>query len=110
MELTARESIGKKIRTFRKLRDVSQVELAKQLGYTSTGTLSQVETGIRGMDIDKLPTLARILDVPLAVLVSDIDMTEDEVRLLLKLIDLIKNKNKSSEMKRFYHEVRKVLN
>ena len=106
---SARSAMGKKIKRFRQLREITQIELAKLLGYTSTGTLSQIENGLRGIDIDKLPKLAQILEVPVPVLVSDIDMSEADVRLLIKLIDLLKNKNKSKETKSYFAAVQKLL-
>lgn len=44
-----RRIFGKKIKQLRRIRGTTQVELAKELGFTSTGTISQVKNGIRGL-------------------------------------------------------------
>lgn len=106
---SARKSMGNNIKAFRKHRKITQFELAKLLGYKSSGTLSQIENGIRGIDIDKMPKLAQILGIPVAVLVLDIDMAEKEVQLLIQLVDLIKNKNKSTELRNHFAALKKLL-
>lgn len=59
------KKIGQRIKMLRKDADLTQMDLARQLGYNSTGMISQVEAGSRGMDLDKLARCAEILGVTL---------------------------------------------
>jgi len=42
--------LGKKIRVLRELRGWSQLKLALELNYSSSGAISLIESGERGMD------------------------------------------------------------
>ena len=55
--------LGKKIRDLRKLSGLTQVELAAELGYTSTGTISQIEKGVFAMSVLRRQKAASVLRV-----------------------------------------------
>lgn len=86
---TVRVSMGIKIRTLRKQHGLTQMDLAKQLGYSSTGAISNIEKGIKGMDIEKVNHTAMIFGVHPAILLSTIPMDEDKMITVLKLSQLI---------------------
>ncbi len=109
MQKVVREAMGHKIQVFRKLKRITQVELAKELGYLSTGTLSQIENGVRGVDVEKMPKLAEILGVPLPILLSDIDISEEDAKLLVKLVNLMKDRGSSEKANAYYAAIKKIL-
>lgn len=47
------KKLGERLKMFREAKRISQIELAQACGYNSTGTISQIEMGISGMDIDR---------------------------------------------------------
>lgn len=57
-------NVGLKIKTLRRLAGLTQTELAKKLGYSSSGTISLIESEKRGMTLDKLFLASKILNVP----------------------------------------------
>jgi len=54
--------IGKRLRAFRLRKDLSQVELAKVLG-TKQANVSDIERGIRGVTVQQLVKVARVLGI-----------------------------------------------
>lgn len=62
-EKTIREIFGERLRHLREQRGLSQLDLAYELGYDSTGMVSLVETGQRGMDIEKIVKATQFFDV-----------------------------------------------
>jgi DNA-binding XRE family transcriptional regulator len=46
--------VGERLRFFRELHNITQTEIAQKLGYTSTGTWSLIENGIRGLNKTKM--------------------------------------------------------
>ena len=67
--LTARQVFARNLRRYRRIRDVSQEELALQAGL-SRSYLSGIEREIRNVSIDNMGILASALDVPLKDLVD----------------------------------------
>ena len=59
------------IRYFRKLRNLSQDEIAKRLGYKSFTTIQKWETGMAEPPVGKLYELAAILHVSIMDLLKD---------------------------------------
>ena len=67
-----RKMLGKKIKALRIGKGITQVELAKALGFTSTGAISQVESGLRGMTFESILNTAKLLGVhPVFLLTPD---------------------------------------
>lgn len=62
--LTAREVFGKNLRRARRLKDISQEELASRADL-SRSYVSEVERGIRNVSIDNMGLLAQALGLPL---------------------------------------------
>ena len=93
-----RKIIGKKVKLLRKAKKYTQVGLGEALGYTSTGTISQIETGARGFPLPSMMKLAKILDVHPAVLISPVETTDpDDLITLSKVIYLIEMKRDGSK-------------
>ena len=71
--------VGQRIRALRDARDISQQQLAEQVGLQPQA-LSRVETGARGLSLANLVLIAEALGVPLGELV-DPDRPESEASL-----------------------------
>jgi len=88
-----RKMIGNKIRLLREEKEYTQVKLGEALGYTSTGTISQIENGARGLPLPSMMRLAKILGVHPAVLISPVEAADaDDLIILSKVIYLIEMK------------------
>lgn len=77
-----RNIIGRNIRHYRKQRNMTQLELAKALGWEtnwgpSTGNVSNYENGKPGFDNPKLDLLMRFAEA-LGISVSDLTSEEGE--------------------------------
>ncbi len=68
-ELSAREVFGKNLRRARRLKDISQEDLALRADLSRT-YVSEVERGVRNVSIDNMGHLAQALGVPLRDLVD----------------------------------------
>ena len=92
-----RKIMGKKIRILREMNNVTQMELAKSLGYTSTGAISLIENGIKGMKHVTVIKAAEFFRISPSVLFSPADMDKDELEIfsaVLKLLDERRKKPK----------------
>jgi transcriptional regulator with XRE-family HTH domain len=94
-----RKIIGKKIKLLRTENKVSQVELGKKLGFSSSGTISQIENGMRGLKLASIMKAAKIFDVHPAVLISPVSIEDyNDFKLLSKVIRLIELKHERPEV------------
>ncbi|MGL6159700.1 helix-turn-helix domain-containing protein [Microbulbifer sp.] len=62
--MSLKDSIGLRVKTARKAKRLSQVELAEQIGRTME-TISSTERGITAPTIETLERLSKALDVPM---------------------------------------------
>jgi transcriptional regulator with XRE-family HTH domain len=60
--LLSRTEIGERLRSLREQRRLTQVELGKLLG-THQANVSQIERGLRGVSVQQIVKLARVLRV-----------------------------------------------
>jgi transcriptional regulator with XRE-family HTH domain len=97
--------VGKKVRLLRQRDGMSQVDLAKLLGYTSTGTISQVERGLRGMDVDKIIQTAKIFGISPEFLLSDKEYDEQSLKMIVNFQKIIENPQ-STKFKRLQETLR----
>lgn len=81
--------LGAKVRQLRLLHGMTQVELAKQMGFTSTGAISQVESGQRGLTRENILRLSRIFGVHPSVLFTPIAISDEEMRMFVDLMRLV---------------------
>ena len=79
-ELSAREIFGQNLRRARRLKDISQEELALRADLSRT-YVSEVERGVRNVSIDNMGLLAQALGVPLKDLVDPAMFAAIDVRL-----------------------------
>ena len=56
-------TVGDRIRQQREAKGITQLELARRIGYTTTGAISLIESGKRDISIDKVREIAKALDV-----------------------------------------------
>lgn len=97
-------SIGSRIREAREAADMSQADLAKDLGYESATAISLIEAGERKLRVEDLKKVANILhrdikffigqeDRPIEVKVAlraDKDLNSDDEKAILNFIEFVK--------------------
>lgn len=67
-----REILGKKIEQLRKAKGMTQEELAKKSGFSGRAAINNIEKAHSGINVGKLPDLARALGVdPIVLFDSD---------------------------------------
>lgn len=69
VKLSARQVFGQNLRRARRLKEISQEELALRADLSRT-YVSEVERGVRNVSIDNMGLLAQALGVPLRDLVD----------------------------------------
>lgn len=83
--------VGARIRVFREMRGLSQIELATALGYKSTGAFSLIENGARGLNKTKLNLAAKILGTYPEVLQANEELSTEELIDLNTLMQIRKD-------------------
>lgn len=63
-----REILGRKIEDLRKAKGMTQEELAKKAGFSGRAAINNIEKGHSGINVGRLPDLARALGVDPLVL------------------------------------------
>ncbi len=84
------KTLGERIRQHRKLLKYTQKELADKIGFSSSETISQIETGERELKAWELAKLAKILSVDLLTLL-DVEEPKKQPPILWRKIP-VKNK------------------
>lgn len=82
------KKVGAHVKWLRDEAGLTQPELAIKLG-TSSGYISQIETGLSGMAYETSQKMAQILDVPHFALL-DPDLDEKKFEIMIKLYRKIK--------------------
>jgi len=105
-----RQMLGKKIKTLRTARGITQVELARALGFTSTGAISQVENGLRGLTFESIMNAAKVLEVHPVFLMTPDDIELDDCELVSAMLRLFEKRRQEPELAdRVIEELRAVL-
>jgi len=105
-----RRIMGQKIKILREMNEVTQVELAKILGYSSTGTISLIENGIKGMKNVAVIKAAEFFRVHPVVLFSPTDLDKDELKILSAVMNLFEeNRQNPIKMKPYIDILKKIL-
>ena len=86
---TYNEIVGRRLRYLREYRKMTQEELARYLGYTSSGTMSLIEAGERGMSKRRIIEAARKLDVHPYVLQTPDEIPHDKLILVSEIIKIV---------------------
>ena len=85
------QRIGARVKTIRELKGMSQSALSKRLGFTSSGTMSLIETGKRGIDLMTLGKIARALDTYPEIITDQRELSREELIALDKLVHILKD-------------------
>jgi transcriptional regulator with XRE-family HTH domain len=102
--------VGKKVQLLREIKEMSQMDLAYELGYNSTGAISQIESGERGMGKDKLIKASKVLGVHPAILMSDKDFNKNHLKLFVDLTALIQTAPDSEHLKTIEFLIQQAVN
>jgi len=86
--------LGKRVRILREDQRMTQIELARAVGV-SNPFISMLESGQRGVDVETLLKLAKVLRVHPYILISDLDIPEDRLVVLNNLLKLIQHGEKT---------------
>ena len=81
--------LGKNIKTFRQVKGWEQVELGEKLGYESSGAISLIESGLRGMDKEKIFRAAKVFGIDVVFLLSDHEHTPREAKQIISFYNYI---------------------
>lgn len=83
-------TLGERIRQQREAKGMTQLELARKIGYNTTGAVSLIESGKRDISLDKVREIAKVLGVTPHWLMgwaddpfqikTDLEMTIDELQ------------------------------
>ena len=65
--------IGKRIRGLRIDHEMTQMDLADRLGMTSTGAISQIESGKKGMKLEMIIKAARVFGIQPSDLIDGLE-------------------------------------
>ncbi|MGM0748750.1 MAG: helix-turn-helix domain-containing protein [Bacillota bacterium] len=65
------QGIGARIRVIRTQKGFSQEYVAKKIGYKHSSTLSEIESGKKGLNSNKIPIVAEVLGVDINDLFFD---------------------------------------
>ena len=65
-----RHILGNKIRILRTMSGKTQVELGKELGFSSSGAISQIENGLKGLKVESIIRAAEVFGVHPFVLLA----------------------------------------
>ena len=109
MEKEFKKILGKKIRTLRELTETTQMDLAAAIGMTSTGAISQVEAGSKGMTVEKIKKTAVFFGVHPATLFSDVEMDASDLKMMRALTDCIAKKSVDPKSARDYELVSALM-
>jgi len=80
-----KKMLGEKIKTLRDIHGMTQMDLAHKLGYESSGMVSQIENGTKGMDQEKIFKLSQIFNVSMIDLLSNKRYSRDDFKMIIKL-------------------------
>lgn len=99
--------IGGRVKFFRELRGMSQLELAAAIGYKSSGAISLIERGERGMNKTNIKKAARTLAVHPYVLTAEETLTGDQLILLNQFMRILKDPNQAPHFKDIKRHIEK---
>ena len=105
-----RKILGQKIKELRQIKGLTQIELAEKLGFTSTGAISQVENGLRGLKVESIMKVADYFNVHPIVLMTPYILKNDEIEIVSDLFKLFKKcRRKPDQMRHCMVSIRKLL-
>lgn len=92
--------IGKRIRFYRRLRNMSQRELAEAVGYATKASINKIESGEAKAPTEKIKRIASILRVNFTDLANDkpIDDGLEEAKEAVNEINMSSKSNETLEL------------
>jgi transcriptional regulator with XRE-family HTH domain len=97
IEATLKERIGKRLEFFRGRASLTQEDLALKMGYKSKSSMiSQIERGITGMSVEQAIKAAKILNVHPSALLSEKDLSNDDLLILSDFLTLLTSEKKQN--------------
>lgn len=75
-----KNTLGNNIKEIRESQNLTQAFVARKLGYKSSSMLSEIESGKKGLDAEKVPLLASILGVTVNQLFFGLDIHEMRIK------------------------------
>ena len=92
VEGNIKTNIGKRLEYFRLRAGLTQDELAGKMLYKSKSSMiSQIEGGTAGMSVEKALEAAKILNVHPAALLSEKDLSNDDILILSDFLKLLES-------------------
>lgn len=105
-----RKVIGKKIRILRELKEMTQVELGKAVGMSSSGAISQIENGEKGIKLHAILRVADILGVHPIVLLNLDDLDKEELKLMVDMMSFMKKKHRDpAALKPHFDAIKRLI-
>jgi len=78
-------SLGKKIKSLRKAKGMTQKDLSDAVGYVNRSTIANIESGNADPACDMIPKFANALGVPISVLLEE-DPNERKVNEMYRIL------------------------
>lgn len=98
------KEFGERVKARREELGMTQLDLALRIGYKSKQAICKIESGDRGISVEKVNLLSEVLGLPIDVLVGSTeqdlidelvgelkDMPEETIRSLLQTVRNLKN-------------------
>lgn len=98
------KEFGERVKARRLELGMSQLDLALKIGYNTKQAISKIESGERGIKVEKINLLADALGIPIDALIGETEqdlidelvdelrgMPEDTIRNLLQTVRSLKN-------------------
>lgn len=78
--MKTKSEIGNNIKVIRETKGYTQSYVSGKLGYKSSSMLSEIESGKKGLDAEKVPLLASILDVKIEQIFFGVKVHEMRIK------------------------------
>ena len=101
--------IGKRIKHLRLKNDMTQMDLAALMNFKSSGIISQIENGERGLKRDNIFKAADIFMIEPAVLMAKVDIQNEDLDIHVAFSKLVKQKEIDEKSKNYYDLIKKIL-
>jgi transcriptional regulator with XRE-family HTH domain len=103
MEKNFLVEFGKRIHTLRELTNTTQEDLRKALGFTSTGAISQVENGTKGMKFEAVLKSASFFGIHPMLLISNGNLSKSDLEVMIKTMEILKQKDTNKHYRELLH-------
>lgn len=85
-----KKNFGRKIKYLRDINDVTQMDLARYLGYKSSGAVAQIEAGTKGVKFENIQKIADFFGIDAVFLINDTEFTKADLQMAVQLRALCK--------------------